>query len=212
MLLIDEINRGNIPKIFGELITLIEDEKREEYSLNLTYSKELFTVPKNLYIIGTMNTADQSISQLDIALRRRFSHKELMPDPTKIDEKIKHKLTKDVDGNPAGTSMEISLKSILVNINKKILKNAGREKQIGHSYFMKKGKSISDANGGISLLRDRLWNKIIPLIQEYFYEDMKSVHVILGDGFIDKNEEVVVRDNLDDLDKFAVACKKLENN
>jgi hypothetical protein len=135
-----------------------------------------------------------------------------MPDPTKIDEKIKHKLTKDVDGNPAGTSMEISLKSILVNINKKILKNAGREKQIGHSYFMKKGKSISDANGGISLLRDRLWNKIIPLIQEYFYEDMKSVHVILGDGFIDKNEEVVVRDNLDDLDKFAVACKKLENN
>ena len=89
---------------------------------------------------------------------------------------------------------------------------AGREKQIGHAYFMKKKKSISDANGGISLLRDKFANKIIPLIQEYFYEDMKSVHAILGDGFIDKNEEVVVKDNLDDLDLFAVACKKLENN
>ena len=86
---------------------------------------------------------------------------------------------------------------------------AGREKQIGHAYFMRKGESISDTNGGISLLRDKFENKIIPLIQEYFYEDMKSVHDILGVGFIDKDNQAVKTDNLDDLDKFAVACEKL---
>ena len=220
VLLIDEINRGNIPKIFGELITLIEDEKREEYdkitgeripggySLNLSVSQERFSVPKNLYIIGTMNTADQSISQLDIALRRRFSHKELMPIPELL-KIVKHELTTEVEGKPIGTTIEISLKSILVNINKKILKMAGREKQIGHAYFMRKGESVSDTNGGISLLRDKFENKIIPLIQEYFYEDMNSVHDILGDGFIDKDKQEVVTDNLKHLDKFAVACEKL---
>ena len=105
VLLIDEINRGNIPKIFGELITLIEDEKREVYSLNLTYSKELFTIPKNLYIIGTMNTADQSISHLDTALRRRFSHEELMPNGNLIDNTIDH------------NGKKINLKDVLKNIN-----------------------------------------------------------------------------------------------
>jgi 5-methylcytosine-specific restriction protein B len=217
VLLIDEINRGKIPAIFGELITLIDDEKREKYSLNLTYSKERFSVPKNLYIIGTMNTADQSISQLDIALRRRFSHKELMPDATKIDETITYVLTADTNSHKKGEKLEISLKLVLEKINEKIRDDAGREKQIGHAYFMKGGKPISD----ISLLRDRFENKIIPLIQEYHYEDMKSVHKILGDGFIDLPAQIVRKDwtsaaldstltpkpTLDTiLDKFAVAC------
>jgi 5-methylcytosine-specific restriction protein B len=193
VLLIDEINRGNIPKIFGELITLIEDEKREVYSLNLTYSKELFTVPKNLYIIGTMNTADQSISHLDTALRRRFSHEELMPKGDLIDNTIDH------------NGKKINLKDVLEKINAKIRKDAGRERQIGHSYFMKNDEAISE----IVLLRDRFKSKIIPLIQDYFYEDMNKVHKILGEDFIDKTEETVKEKTLDDLDAFADAVNAI---
>jgi 5-methylcytosine-specific restriction protein B len=193
VLLIDEINRGNIPKIFGELITLIEDEKREESKVNLTYTKDPFTVPKNLYIIGTMNTADQSISHLDTALRRRFSHIELMPDGDLIDKTIEH------------NGKKINLKDVLDKINTKIRNDAGRERQIGHSYFMKKDNPITE----IVTLRDRFKSKIIPLIQDYFYEDMNKVHKILGDGFIDKTKETVKKETLDDLDAFADAVNAI---
>ena len=176
VLIIDEVNRGNIPKIFGELITLIEDEKREKYSLNLTYSKDNFTVAKNLKIIGTMNTADASIAKLDIALRRRFLHKELMPDTSLI--------AKSIGSKP------VNLQKVVDNLNEKIRTNVGRERQIGHAYFMKNGKAIID----IATLKERFAQQIIPLIQEYFYEDWKEIGKILGPKFIDSDKEIVVED------------------
>jgi len=128
VLIIDEINRGNIPQIFGELITLIEKDKRgKRHSVSLTYSKEPFSVPENLYIIGTMNTADKSLAMLDIALRRRFAFVELMPNSKYIQE----------------TVPEISLRKLLDGINSKIYKEL-RDKQIGHSYFMNDISSVKD--------------------------------------------------------------------
>lgn len=171
VLLIDEINRGNISKIFGELITLIENNKRGKDLLHLTYSKELFTVPKNLFIIGTMNTADRSLTQLDVALRRRFGFIELMPNYDIIQTKIN----------------EIPLATLLKNLNSKIMQHVGREKQIGHSYFMENQKPIQK----IEELQFVFVNEIIPLLQDYFYEDYEKLHQVLGNDFVDaKNMEI----------------------
>ena len=171
VLIIDEINRGNISKIFGELITLIENDKRDNYSLHLTYSHKPFTVPKNLYIIGSMNTADRSLTQLDVALRRRFGFCELMPDYDLI------KVTID----------NIPLDKLLQNLNKKIREYEGREKQIGHSYFMNDGKPIET----LPELQFIFVNEIIPLLQDYFYEDYEKLQQVLGTDFVDaKNMEI----------------------
>ena len=140
-----------------------------------------------------MNTADQSISHLDTALRRRFSHEELMPKGDLIDNTIDH------------NGKKINLKDVLEKINAKIRKDAGRERQIGHSYFMKNDEAISE----IVLLRDRFENKIIPLIQDYFYEDMNKVNKILGDSFIDKTKETVKEETLNDLNAFADAVNAI---
>lgn len=165
VLIIDEINRGNISKIFGELISLIENDKRAKLFVNLAYSKERFTVPNNVYIIGTMNTADRSLVQIDIALRRRFGFVELMPKP-------------DLLGGAEG----VSLSQLLVSLNRRIIINGGnREQQIGHSYFMKDGKSIST----ISDLKFIFETEVIPLLQEYFFEDYHELERILGPMFID---------------------------
>lgn len=115
-LIIDEINRGNISKIFGELITLIEEDKRENLSVSLPYSKETFSVPSNLFIIGTMNTADKSIALLDVALRRRFIFIEMPP---------KLELIKDEKS-----------KSLIEQINSIIIENRSKDLQIGHAYFL----------------------------------------------------------------------------
>lgn len=168
VLIIDEINRGNISQIFGELITLIEEDKRaeedEKLEIILPYSKKKFSVPSNLYIIGTMNTADRSVEALDTALRRRFSFTEMMPQYTDL-EKIEFN--------------KFNLKEVLKTINKRIEILLDRDHTIGHSFFINIKSNNTEALENIFL------NKIIPLLQEYFYHDYEKIALILGDGFIE---------------------------
>ncbi|ELZ9749516.1 AAA family ATPase [Campylobacter jejuni] len=160
IIIIDEINRGNVSKIFGELITLIEPSKRigekEELKVKLPYSGEEFGVPKNVYIIGTMNTADRSITSLDTALRRRFEFIEMMPDVSK--------LSMDCEG--------INLQELLKAINTRIEYLLDREKTIGHAFF------ISVEN--LESLKKVFKNRIIPLLQEYFYNDYALIDAVLN--------------------------------
>lgn len=169
--IIDEINRGNISKIFGELITLIEPEKRlgqiEGMEVKLPYSGDSFGVPENVYIIGTMNTADRSIATLDTALRRRFSFIEMGPDCELISGI-------NVDG--------INIGSMLKKINERIEVLYDREHMIGHAYFMPLKE-----NPSMVFLRKIFLNKIIPLLQEYFYEDYEKIRLVLNDN--EKSEE-----------------------
>ncbi len=163
VLIIDEINRGNISKIFGELITLIEEDKRENLTVTLPYSKEKFSIPKNLYIIGTMNTSDRSIASIDIALRRRFTFKEMMPNPELV------------------ADFGCGFKKIFENINKKIKILLDRDHQIGHSYFI----NTKYANAGEDTLKEIWFSKIIPLLNEYFYCDWEKLKLVIP-GFIQK--------------------------
>lgn len=178
VLIIDEINRGNIANIFGELITLIEEDKRigrpEALEVQLPYSKKPFGVPDNLYIIGTMNTADRSVEALDSALRRRFSFVEMMPKPSLLKVKI------------AGTTK--TLEDLLNTINERIVVLKDREHQIGHSYFMKFAK-MKEVNAND--LKEVFTDKIIPLLQEYFYGDYEKIQLVLGNGFV-KSESLKV--------------------
>ena len=167
VLIIDEINRGNIAKIFGELITVIEDSKRtggpDATTVTLPYSKKDFGVPDNLYIIGTMNTADRSIALLDTALRRRFDFVEMMPDLNLVSE--------DVDG--------INCRELLETMNERIRFLLDREHQIGHTYLMNV-KSIDS-------LASTFKNRIVPLLQEYFYDNWEKIDLVLNrNGFIRK--------------------------
>ena len=159
VLIIDEINRGNISKVFGELITLLEEDKRigtsNQIVVNLPYTKEKFSIPNNLYIIGTMNTSDKSIAQIDIALRRRFIFEEMMPNYDILDE---------TDG--------IELDRLLNTINERVEFLLDRDHLIGHAYFVN-CKSASDVINVIV-------NKVVPLLQEYFYGDNEKVGMILG--------------------------------
>lgn len=171
VLIIDEINRGNIPKIFGELITLVEDSKRlgedDGMSVTLPYSNQDFGVPSNLYIIGTMNTADRSILLLDTALRRRFDFVEMMPDP-------EHNL---ISNNVGGVDARKMLKAM----NERISLLLDREHQIGHTYLF-------DVND-LKSLSDKFQNKIFPLLQEYFYDDWSKIREVLGGaGFVSEQK------------------------
>jgi len=175
---IDEINRGNISSIFGELITLIEDDKREgkpnQIKATLPYSKNLFSVPNNLYIIGTMNTADRSVEALDTALRRRFSFIEMNPEP----ETLNHSEFK-CDG--------IDLTKLLIAINGRIEKLLDKDYCIGHSYFM----TIKNKNKPLEELNEIFKNKILPLLQEYFYGDWGKIMLVVGKEFVFKKAEPI---------------------
>lgn len=204
VLIIDEINRGNISAIFGELFTLIEDDKRigsiNEMSINLPYSKdtkgnpEKLKVPKNLYIIATMNTVDKSIAMIDIALRRRFEFIECMPN---------YDVLKDIKVDDT----DIKLDKLLESINNRITILKNENYQIGHSYLLPKD---FDTNQNKNLTFDELKNifiyKIIPLLQEYFYADWMSICAVLNQSFKNLNgngilKSEVVKNNIF-LDEF----------
>ncbi|WP_370227787.1 McrB family protein [Mesoflavibacter sp.] len=174
---IDEINRGNVSAIFGELITLIEIDKRKgeinEMSVKLPYSKEEFSVPSNLDIYGTMNTADRSVEALDTALRRRFEFKEMMPNYDVI-----------ADFSIQG----FSLSKVLKTINQRIELLIDRDHTIGHSYFYNV-KTLDELVMAFN-------NKIVPLLQEYFYGDYGKIGLVLGKGFVEtiKNDKITFAD------------------
>lgn len=188
--IIDEINRGNISKIFGELITLIEGTKRvgksEGMKTLLPYSMKPFGVPDNVYIIGTMNTADRSIAAIDTALRRRFEFKEMLPDP----EVLK------------GISVEkLSIKEIMTRMNRRIAVLYDREHTIGHAYFMP-----LKYDNSMEQLADIFKNKVIPLLQEYFYEDYEKIRLVLGDNQKkDERNQFVLAKKINQADLFGNA-------
>lgn len=179
LLLIDEINRGNIPKIFGELITLIERDKRG-MTVTLPQSREQFEVPPNVYVLGTMNTADRSIRLLDAALRRRFAFIELMPD------------TALLEGSVVG-GLDLAL--FLGILNDRIAKVEGREKQIGHSFLLDDtGRPLADVDEFAAQFR----HEIIPLLQEYAFEDYLELESYLGKGVVDVDSQRIRPGLLDD--------------
>jgi 5-methylcytosine-specific restriction enzyme B len=172
ILIIDEINRGDIPRIFGELITLLEKNKRK-LTLPLPISGEPFSVPDNVYIIGTMNTADRSIALLDTALRRRFGFHELMPDYSTLG-------TASVDGIPLAAWLE--------SLNQRILQSVGRDArnlQIGHAYLLENGRPVSEFLRFARILQE----DILPLLEEYCYEDYDALEKILGRSLVDRQKQ-----------------------
>ena len=198
VIIIDEINRGNISKIFGELITLIEPSKRigaeEELRVSLPYSGNEFDggkgfgVPSNVYIIGTMNTADRSIALMDTALRRRFEFIEMMPDYKVLStgELSKEEAESDQENSNDLKVGEINIRLLLKKINERISYLYDRDHQIGHAYFMSlNDEKITDNKAELDSI---FKNKIIPLLQEYFYDDWEKIQIVLGDhdGQFDK--------------------------
>ena len=170
--IIDEINRGNISKIFGELITLIEPSKRlgspEGTTVLLPYSGQEFGVPANISLIGTMNTADRSLALLDTALRRRFTFHEMLPDPDCL-------RTINIEG--------IDLANILTKMNQRIEVLYDREHTLGHAYFLS-----LETNPTLEHLAEIFSEKIVPLLQEYFYSDYEKIRLVLGDNQVDDTD------------------------
>ena len=186
VLVIDEINRGNVARIFGELITLIEDSKRlgrdDEARVTLPGSKTEFSVPANLHVVGTMNTADRSIALLDTALRRRFVFEEMMPDPSHPG------VSSDVDG--------IDCRKLLAAMNRRIAVLLDREHQIGHTYFLPVDTPAA--------LAGTFQTRIVPLLQEYFYDDWEKIRAVLNrNSFVRKSDPPpeLVRLDLVDADR-----------
>lgn len=242
VLIIDEINRGNVSQIFGELITLIEDDKRmgnkEALEVTLPYSKQLYSIPNNLYIIGTMNTADRSVEALDTALRRRFSFVEMLPNPDlispermvwdlwwkyeltdnwedepwlteerdlykllgaglllKMSPEEKERIWNEMYDNGAGSEVfakvfsekSLNFQFTLEKINKRLEKLLSRDHTIGHSFFLGISTEIE--------LYNSFYNKIIPLLQEYFFGDYGKIGLVLGEEFIEDISKVESEEN-----------------
>jgi len=164
VLIIDEINRGNIPKIFGELLTLLEPAQRGRLQTWLPLSGDRFSIPPNLYLIGTMNTADRSILVLDTALRRRFGFRELMPQPDLLTD---------------GCIGDVSLATWLQALNQRLVQQLGqdgRNLQIGHAYFLNEGKPVTSLRAITDIIREDIW----PLLQEYCYDNPRALAAILA--------------------------------
>ena len=195
VLIIDEINRGNIAKIFGELITLIEDSRRlgqpDATQVTLPYSGETFGVPDNLYIVGTMNTADRSIQLLDTALRRRFTFIEAMPDP-------EHPLlSQDVSG--------VDCRMMLATMNERIAALLDREHQIGHTYLLEVNE--------VRKLSDTFRNRILPLLQEYFFDDWAKIRAVLRNNAFVTGKKIDIRTaELEPVDEDRFVYEKLPND
>jgi 5-methylcytosine-specific restriction enzyme B len=187
VLIIDEINRGNVSRIFGELITLIEPSKRagqpEALEAMLPYSKERFSVPSNLYLIGTMNTADRSLAGLDIAMRRRFTFREMPPKPDLLN-------AVEIQG--------VNIGQLLRVMNERIEVLLDRDHCLGHAYFMTLAEQ-----GGIEELAAIFKTNVIPLLQEYFFEDWQRIQWVLNDHRKPKIDRFVLKQNLDTVALFG---------
>jgi len=195
VIIIDEINRANISSVFGELITLIDKDKRVG-NLNgiiteLPYSKEKFFIPNNLFIIGTMNTIDSSISVIDIAFRRRFEFEEILPDT----ESLKNIKIIDNENKP----VNIDLSRLLKAINDRVEKLIDRDKTVGQGYFL---EDVKNDTLTLKELNKIFKNKIIPLLQEYFLGDWNKIREVLNDkdtGYFIKKDANYITDELKDL-------------
>lgn len=185
LLLIDEINRGNVAKIMGELLTLLERDKRG-LSLTLPQSKETFSVPPNVYLLGTMNTADRSIKLLDAALRRRFAFIECMPD-----SELLH-------GAAVG---ELALDDFLDGLNQRIARFEGREKQVGHSYRLVDGQAVDEVEEFAARFRE----EILPLLQEYCYDDYAMLAKFIGTELVDAEAGTLDAAKVDDAEQLVAA-------
>ncbi|GAA3611114.1 hypothetical protein GCM10023078_42450 [Gibbsiella greigii] len=191
VLIVDEINRGNIARIFGELITLLEPDKRQgaddERSLMLPYSKQTFLVPKNVFIIGTMNTADKSLIQMDLALRRRFSFTEMPARPDLL----------------AGISaFGVDVEQLLTRINQRIEALLDSEHMIGHAYFMPL-KNIEGNAEREACLASIFQGKIIPLLREYFFDDYERMGWVLNDSVKAKENRFILLQRAAQLPSFS---------
>jgi 5-methylcytosine-specific restriction protein B len=192
VLLIDEINRGNVAAVLGELITLLEADKRGSVSAVLPISRRAFTVPANLWVIGTMNTADRSISLLDAALRRRFGFVELLPEPERVAVMVD------------GLSLSALLAEINARVRKYVTRNA-RELQVGHAYLMRAGHPLATRSEVHAAFRD----DILPLLAEYCFENYAALAKIVGDEIIDVAAQVPRAAVMDDADRLHKALLQL---
>lgn len=188
VLIIDEINRGNVAQIFGELITLVEKSKRagskDAVKIQLSYSGESFILPPNLFIIGTMNTSDRSVESLDAALRRRFSFEELAPNSDSLSG------ITVVDEN--NEELEIDLSEMLDIINKRLEFLLDHDHTIGHAYFSPEVHQDEENTDFITLkdLKQIFVNSIIPQLKEYFYNDWEKIQMVLSPKFIEERKDV----------------------
>lgn len=193
VLVIDEINRGNLSRIFGELVTLLEPDKREgapnEMSVTLPYSQDRFFLPSNLYVLGTMNTADRSIALVDVALRRRFDFEEMMPDSSVIRNQLTALLDEESEEIDLTSDQIDLIVEVFQVLNRRVSYLLDRDHQIGHSYFLEV-ESMTD-------LHEVWYSRVLPLLQEYFYNDRRRLVRVLGEhdpdepmGFVKKGEQV----------------------
>ena len=185
LILVDEINRGNVAKILGELLTLLERDKRG-LTVSLPQSKETFSIPPNVYLVGTMNTADRGIKLLDSALRRRFAFLELMPDLELL----------------RGSSVsDLALDDFLEELNRRIARSEGREKQIGHSYLLYDGEPVSEIEDFARCFRE----EILPLLQEYCYDEYGTLAKFIGADLVDAEAQSLDQEKVEDAEQLVAA-------